>query len=149
MPKNRPLPGRCVHCLKFHKLLTWDHILPDSWYPDEEKESEKWKVPSCEPCNKELGKIEEDLLLRLGLCLDPNDLASLGIPDKVLRSINPAYGKNSRDKEFRKFIREKIIKEVRYLNKPPKTGVFPNFGPISGLIYQNYAVVELPEGQNY
>ena len=98
---KRPAPGRCVHCLKQFDTLTWDHVLPDSWYPDGVYNFEKWEVPACERCNKELGKVEESLLTKLGLCLDPQELRSLGIPDRVLHSLNPLYGKNERDRTHR------------------------------------------------
>ena len=97
MPRERPMPGRCVHCLKLFDELTWDHVLPESWYPEVVDEIEKWQIPACEVCNTELGKIEENLLVKLGLCLDPKELASLGIPDKVLRALNLTKGRDARD----------------------------------------------------
>jgi len=142
MSKRRPLPGRCVHCLKYFDLLTWDHVLPESWYPEGTGGLEKWEIPSCEPCNKELGKIEEDLLIRLGMCLEPKELMSLGIPDKVLRSITPENGKNERDQRVRKGKREKILKEITVFKELPQN-IFPNFGPLPGVQYQGYPSLRL------
>ncbi|MEW5894427.1 MAG: hypothetical protein AB1650_01530 [Candidatus Omnitrophota bacterium] len=31
-----PPAGKCVHCLKEFDDLTWDHLLPKSWYPEED-----------------------------------------------------------------------------------------------------------------
>jgi len=143
MHKKRPSPGRCVHCLKDYELLTWDHVLPESWYPEGADEFVKWQIPACEPCTKRLGEIEENLLVRLGLCLDPKELTSLGIPDKVLRSLNPAFGKNERDRRYRKGKREKIIKEVIVLKELPQQGIFPNFGPFPDIEYKEYPTVML------
>jgi len=126
-------------------LLTWDHVLPESWYPEGADELEKWEIPACDACNKELGKIEENLLIKLGLCLDPKELASLGIPDKVLRSLNPECGRNERDRRHRKGKRGKILKEVRVYKELPQQGIFPNFGPIPGLVYKEYPTVSLNE----
>jgi hypothetical protein len=138
MPKKRPLPGICVHCLKYFDLLTWDHVLPESWYPEGTGELQKWEIPCCESCNKELGKVEENLLIKLGLCLDPKELMSSGIPDKVLRSLNPEYGKNDRDQKYRKGKREKILREVKVLSELPKQWIFPNFEPLPNVEYEGY-----------
>ena len=146
MPK-RPPPGKCVHCLKDFEVLTWDHVLPESWYPEIMDGEEKWEVPSCESCNKRLGKIEQNLLIKLGLCLDPNDLNSLGIPDRVLRALNPSLGKNERDQKHRLAKREKMIKEVKVFKDLPQIGIFPNFGAQPNINYQEYPVVTLEEDE--
>jgi len=146
MPK-RPSPGKCVHCLRYFDVLTWDHVLPESWYPVGVTEIEKWEIPSCETCNKELGKIEENLLIKLGLCLDPKDLKSLGIPDKVLRSLNPVHGKNDRDRKYRKGKREKILRGIRVSNKLPEQGIFPHFGPLPGVEYREFPSVLLDQDE--
>ena len=87
---KRPPAGKCVHCLKYSDNLTWDHVFPQAWYPDTTPPNiEKWKIPSCPRCNREYGKLEEDLLWRLGLSVDPKDQKSLGITNKVLRSTKP------------------------------------------------------------
>jgi hypothetical protein len=82
MPSRSLSSGKCVHCLGYFNDLTWDHVLPVSWYPDIPSDLEKWAAPSCVSCNKKLGRIEEELLIKLGLCLDPRDKHSLGIPEK-------------------------------------------------------------------
>jgi hypothetical protein len=127
--------------------LTWDHVLPESWYPKGAGEKEKWQVPSCEPCNKRLGKIEENLLIKLGLCLDPSDLKSLGIPDRILRALNPSFGKNERDRKHRLAKREKVIREVKVFQDLPQHGIFPNFGPLPDQEYQEYPAVMLEEDE--
>jgi hypothetical protein len=44
--------GKCVHCLQDPVELTWDHVLPVSWYPTTTPPNlEKWQIPSCWPCN--------------------------------------------------------------------------------------------------
>jgi hypothetical protein len=47
----------------------------------------KWRIPSCYRCNGELGKIEENLLFRLGLCIEPTP-ETAGIVAKAQRSYN-------------------------------------------------------------
>ncbi len=127
--------------------MTWDHVLPESWYPQEKSEKEKWQVPSCESCNKRLGKIEENLLIKLGLCLDPHDRKSLGIPDRVLRSLNSSLGRNDRDRKYRLAKREKVMREVKIFQQLQQEGIFPNFEPLPGQQYQEYPAVMLEEDE--
>lgn len=145
MPSKPPPPGKCVHCLHDFDELTWDHVLPKAWYPVGLTDDAKWKVPACKSCNHDLGKLEENLLIKLGLCLDPSDRTTLGIPDKVLRSLNPELGKSPRDSKHRLQKREKIIKSVTVYQDLPKVGIFPNFGPIAGLQYNGYPSLEITE----
>ncbi len=108
---KKPDPGRCVHCLQFHDELTWDHVFPESWYPDTTPEDlEKWKIPACLPCNKDYGRIEEDLLIKLGLCIDPKNHRGAGIAFKAVRALRSDYGKNDKDANLRRQ-NEKINRE--------------------------------------
>jgi hypothetical protein len=103
--------------------------MPSSWYPDTTpSDLEKWKVPSCVPCNTEHGKNEQWLLIMFGLCLDPKDPASSGIYGKAMRSIDPASGRNARDAHQRLKLRQKVLRKLKIFTKEPTEGVFPNFG---------------------
>lgn len=96
------MKGRCVHCLQYFESLTRDHVLPRSWYPDTTPgDLEKWKIPSCLPCNTLHGRNENELLLRLGLSVDPNDPRSSGILEKALRGLDPDASRNIRDRKAR------------------------------------------------
>lgn len=143
----KPPPDRCVHCLGHFRTLTWDHLLPISWYPDTTPPNlEKWKFPSCEPCNNEHSKIEESLLRRFALCLDPKDARSAGIPDKVLRSLKPEHAKTEKDRQVRRALREKVLKdEFMTLDAPPDHGVFPGFGPQPGVNYPQLIAIRIPQ----
>ena len=60
-------------CLADEVEITSDHVFPRSWYPDTTPANlEKWQMPSCRQCNADFGRMEEDLLLVLALCADPN-----------------------------------------------------------------------------
>lgn len=109
---KKPKSGRCVHCLQKVDNLTRDHVFPSAWYPDNTPENvQRWTIPSCKKCNEEYGRLEEDLLLRLGMCISPEDAKSSGITDKVLRSIDPQYTKDRTEKRIRERKREKIKKK--------------------------------------
>jgi hypothetical protein len=143
---KHPPPGMCVLCLKPSTHLTWDHVFPKSWYPlTTPPNIEKWKIPACSQCNKKFGKLEEELLLCLGLCVDPQEQKSLGINDKVLRAINPLYAKNDRDKKFREAKRRRIIEQLRIYDTVPKKGILPNFIPYPSKKHNGYAFINIPE----
>ena len=141
---KRPNPGRCVHCLKNVDDLTRDHVFPKAWYPDTTPENlERWTIPSCKNCNKEYGKLEEDLLFRLGACLNPEDAKYSGIPDKVLRSIDPECATSREEKRIRQRKREKIKQEIVKWSEVPSIGILPNFGRQSNVNYSEYASIPI------
>ena len=141
-----PAPGQCVHCFNTFQALTWDHVFPRSWYPDSTPENlKKWKVPACRECNKRLGEIEERLLFRFALCLDPQSLAAKGIPQKILRSANAFLAKNEKDRHQRQARREKLLRELVTFETIPSPGVLPGFGGRPGI--QGYAAVRIPDDE--
>ena len=139
---------RCVYCLRFSEELTSDHVFPKSWYPDTTPLNlEKWQVPACQKCNKEYGKLEGELLLRLGLCLDPKAPKSLGVPDKVSRSINPNLGKTEADRVHRRNRKKKVLREVQRIGVKdvPKESIFPNFNAAPDMAYEEQLPILLSE----
>src|SRR5215471_12248463 len=103
-------PGKCVHCLKDVEERNSDHVFPASWYPHSTPPNlEKWQIPSCIPCNTAYGKLEQDFMLKVGLCLDPYDPASASIVQKALRSVKPAEARNPRDAAHRLRKGQKIL----------------------------------------
>lgn len=127
---KRPMAGRCVHCLQFHDELTWDHVFPEAWYPETTPENtEKWKVPSCGPCNNDHGRNEAELLVRFGLCVPPDQLSNMGIVDKALRALNPDAAKNARDAGARASKRARILNQTLSGSNIPRQAIYPGFGP--------------------
>ncbi|MBK8815413.1 MAG: hypothetical protein IPN42_07885 [Methylococcaceae bacterium] len=102
MARN-PGSGICVHCLKIvHRRRNWDHVFPQAWYPDTTpKNIEKWKIPTCKPCNDEYGRIEKELGIILSACIDPQSSSASGIWTKTLRAMNHFHGKTNKDKRAR------------------------------------------------
>ncbi|MBH8560735.1 hypothetical protein I8748_00670 [Nostoc sp. CENA67] len=142
---KRHKSGRCVHCLENVDSLTRDHVFPSAWYPDTTPENlQRWTIPSCRECNQEYGKLEEDLLLRLGLCIDPEYAKSSGITEKVLRSIDPEYATDSKEKRIRQRKREKLIKEIVKFKTLPNKGIYPNFRSQSNRYYPEYLSIIIP-----
>jgi len=136
--------GRCIHCLEQSEQINDDHIFPSAWYPDDTpSDVERWTVPSCLKCNKDHGINEQELLIRLGLCISPQDARACGVAAKALRSITPAAGKSERDKRARQAKRREILKDVELQDKPPEIGIFPNFGPDPSISYENFMVLTI------
>jgi hypothetical protein len=118
-----------VHCTRHHEELTWDHVFPRAWYPDTTPVNvEKWKMPACRKCNREHGELEEDLLLRLGMCVPRADSKAAGISEKALRSIQPEAARNERDRAARAARRAAVLREVERLPAAPAYGLLPGFG---------------------
>ncbi|MGE3424715.1 MAG: hypothetical protein AB7N24_21920 [Dehalococcoidia bacterium] len=108
--------------------ITDDHLIPRSWYPDSTPaQLEKWHFPACRECNASLGVDEKRILQIFGLCLDPLDVRAEGIPDRVLRSLDPKRAGNEHDRGARKSERAKILRKL--LPAPTMARYFPGLGP--------------------
>jgi len=85
-------------------------------------------MPSCSECNSRMGKIENELLLKFGMCVPPFAPSSLGVAQKAMRSVDPHSAKNSHDAEHRKKRRERLLKETINPATVPLSSIFPGFG---------------------
>lgn len=121
--------------------MTWDHIIPVSWYPDLHAPNvEKWKVPSCVACNNRLSKIEKDMLIRIGMCLDPEAPESKSIVEKALRSVLPQYASSAKEAQHRENKRRQLLEQM-IPGGEIRGGVYPGFGlPIGASADDHYAL---------
>lgn len=142
---RKPGPGRCVHCLGWFDKRNWDHVFPRSWYPDSTLPNvEKWQIPTCKSCNTQYGKIEEDLFLRLALCLDPKKMASSGIAKRALRSVDPASGRNQKDKRMRTQRREQLWREIGRGDQVTREMLYPGFKGVADLPAAQQLTIRIP-----
>lgn len=125
--------GRCVHCLRLTESIEADHVFPNSWYPDTTPPTlQRWTAPSCPECNRKLGQLEKDLLVRLILCIDPKSDSASGLAGKVLRSLGldtnqlPEKEKVPRDR-LRARIRSELMPSADVAEKPEAR--IPGLGP--------------------
>ncbi len=89
--------------------------------------------------------MEDDLLIRIALCLDPNDSRSIGIFQKALRAINPLYAKNEKDRQFREARRRRIRRESLVVgDKIPTEAIYPNLVDIYNLPRNRQVAVKIP-----
>lgn len=139
---------RCIHCLKYFEELTSDHVLPKAWYPDDTpSDIERWQVPSCHKCNWEYGKVEEQLLSRLGLHFDPQKGNFTKIANKVARAMNPNYGKSERDCQRRNKQRNCILHDINLVANIDysESNILPGFGANSKDISFQQIPLTVPE----
>lgn len=138
--------GTCIYCLEHSDTITIDHVIPRSWFPDSTPlNQEKWKAPCCKDCNNRYSKIEKNLLERIGLCLDPNDEVTKGIPQKALRALKASFGKNKKDSKSRARKGESIKSKLYQIKGDSLQGVLPHFGPKQGMEIENPATVDISE----
>ncbi len=127
MARN-PGPGRCVHCGVDAQIRTWDHVFPRGWYPENTPQDiEKWKIPACKKCNAEYGSLEEDLGIRIALCIGPDAPNAKGIYEKALRSMDASKGKNMKDCIRRAKKRDRYLGMMLRGDSIPQDGVYPGF----------------------
>jgi len=135
---------RCIYCLKYFDSITVDHVFPKSWYFKEvPKNIKKWQVPSCVRCNNLYSKLEEELLTHLGPCINTKSNDEEYIQRKILRSINPEYGKNAKDANSRAKKRKKLLSDISIFKKIPSYGILPNFGPTTEIVLPEYPTIRI------
>jgi hypothetical protein len=104
----------------------------------------KWRIPSCIPCNHELGKIEEDLLRRVAFALDPNTPANQSIVDKALRSVNPAAARDERDRAARASLMQRMYKEMLDGTAIPRAEIYQGMGERWGRPIEEQTAIVIP-----
>jgi hypothetical protein len=127
---------RCVHCLKRTDDLTADHVFPSSWYPGTTTDKvQRWTVPSCLDCNRKLGELERDLLIRMVLCVDPRSQGASGLAAKALRSLGlDVHGLTVNEMAHRNALLAKIRSELMPHSKVAEgPGAIPGLGPPAGI----------------
>lgn len=118
--------GRCVHCLQVCDALTADHVIPNSWYPETTPATvQRWTVPSCPRCNRALGQLEQDLLIRLALCVNPKSEAAAGLAARAFRSLGfdteeLSNNEKARREKLRAKIRSEMMPQATVAGKPGK-----------------------------
>jgi hypothetical protein len=139
------LANRCVHCRLVLVEQTQDHVFPKSWYPTSTPpEVQRWTVPSCEKCNRNLGKIEKELFVRLALCVDPRKVAVAGLSEKAVRSMGVrAKNLTIREMRHREALKSRIMKEIRPYKA--STADFPGLARHAGFPGVQQYQVEFPK----
>jgi hypothetical protein len=72
--------------------------------------------------------MEEDLLFRLALCVDPHAPETAGIVQKALRSMKPEFAKGERDRAARAARAARLHNELLDGPEIPRSAVYPGLG---------------------
>lgn len=134
-------PNLCIHCLRPTESPELDHVFPSSWYPDTTPRTvQRWTVPSCPECNRKLGQMEIDLLIRLVGSIDPNSDATAGLRSRAYRSLGIDAGELPKtEKACREKLRAQLRSEIMaYSEFAGLPGIIPGLGPPAGQV--EYAV---------
>jgi hypothetical protein len=121
--------GRCVHCRD--QASTKDHVFPDSWYPDSTPEKvQRWTVPCCVKCNRDLGLVEKEVFVRLGLCVNPEKVAATGISKRVIRSFGiGAEALDEDEARIRVALKKEVFKGAKPYSDEARAHLLPGIGP--------------------
>ena len=122
----------CIHCLQPVEAPEADHVFPGSWYPDSTPSTvQRWTAPSCPQCNRKLGQLEKDLLIRLFGCLDPQSEAASGLHAKALRSLGiDSAALSQEEKAHRERLKLRLRSEfIPIANVADLPGAIPGLGP--------------------
>jgi hypothetical protein len=82
-------------------------------------------------------------MIRIGLCLDPNDPKSFGIPQKAIRAISPQFAKNETDWLLRDAKRKQILSDASFGQDVPDHGIYPNFGNVFNVSKENQIAINI------
>lgn len=137
--------GKCAHCLGGFDVRNWDHVFPAGWYPSTTpKDIAKWQIPSCGACNSAYGRLEEDFIARIGLCLDPDDPDTAHIVAKVMRAVDANCGRDEKDSQLREARRQRLLRDMLTGNQIPTEAIYPNFGERWGRPQEEQGAITIP-----
>jgi len=131
--------------------LEWDHVFPESWYPNgiSSAERDKTVVPCCPPCNDKASPLEEHLRRVLITMVDITEPSAAGQLETALRGVRPWDARNERDRQHRQRKREQFEREilnVRTIGEGRLPGLEPAWCelPSSGIFVYGYPEVRVP-----
>jgi hypothetical protein len=79
------------------------------------------------------GAMEESLLMRFGLCVDPRKQAASGLSKKVKRAFGIGVtGLSESEKRIRKALMEEVLGKAKFYDKSDEAYVLPGFGLHAG-----------------
>ncbi len=126
--------GVCAYCGKGAAKVEREHVFPASWHPTTTPANlSRITVPSCRRCNGEYNDVERRLLQVWATCLPADDPASVGVFDRVLRSMQPQRATNARDERVRAGTHAKLVRSIK-LVPIGETGGFPGLTATAGTL---------------
>lgn len=136
----------CIHCGSAIRKKDKDHLFPKSWYPETTSERvQRWTIPSCIPCNRAFGEIEEEMLITMGLAVEPSHYASLGINQRAINALDPSRARNDRDRAAREAMMRRVRERLVHNVSEMSAGVIPNLARSENLNTQGQNGLFIPD----
>lgn len=89
--------------------------------------------------------MEEILLVRFGLCVDPQEQAASGLSEKVKRAFGIGVtGLSESEKRIRNALKDEILGKAKRYDKSVDAYVLPGFGPHAGFPMELQIQIEIP-----
>lgn len=149
--KKQKEAGRCVYCLETVDDVTADHIIAESWYPEDKPENvELPTAPACEKCNHRFGALERHLREQLGFTIDPYIEGGSGIGEKSFRAIDSCKGRTEKDRNKRSAALRRWSESMVHVTDLPEEGILPNIGtlvPSNSGDYLTVSIDPVPVGK--
>ena len=130
---------KCIHCLTIPDEITFDHVIPKSWYSAVHSKSVyKPKAPSCLKCNQGLGKQEKIVSHLMWACMPEEHPLRSELSEKFFRAcgITPngelLPGLTDRERNIRKLYAKKLFLLAKSSNGFDEKNIFPGFGYHAG-----------------
>lgn len=101
--------GPCAYCTEEVREREAEHVFPEAWHPDGTPPSTMIRVPSCSPCNREYGRLEERLRLPLIGGLPVNHPATRGVLARAMRALDPNAATTVREVAHRDAQRRRFL----------------------------------------
>ncbi len=112
--KHAPAPGPCTYCGQRFEQLTWDHVLPQSYYPNGTQRAAKdqFVVPACGGCQVKLSRVEELMRQVLICAVDINEPSARGLVEDAMRAFRPWHAHDEDDRAIRQRRRDTFLRET-------------------------------------
>jgi hypothetical protein len=94
--------------------------------------------------------MEEDLLIRFGLCIDPRKPGASGLSKKALRALGIGVtGLSEKETRIRRALQDKILGKAKIYDERDEPHLIPGLGPHAGFPFKKQFQIEIPADNVY
>lgn len=143
---------KCIHCLGVPEEITFDHVIPKSWYSKvTSRDARKPKAPACFECNQRLGKQEKLVSHLMWMCMPENHPLRDELTERVYRACGigrdgrPIPGLSDNEKEKRMEYGRRLLASAKPAGDLDEGNLFPGFGFHAGYPKEIQRVTFIPE----
>lgn len=143
---------KCIHCLQIPQEITFDHVIPKSWYSKiASKDARKPKAPACFECNQKLGRQEKFLSHIMWMCMPETHPLREELTEKVYRACGmgrdgkPIPELSSKERGERMKYAKRLLASTRPGDDIEEKNLFPGFGFHAGYPKRIQRATLIPE----